>query len=233
MSGPDPADESCVGRRFAWAGADRTARRYRVAVPKGSTDRVQPEVRENFDKALASLGPRVEVTRDVEWPDLPWGPSVSAIVSAEGAAAFLPLIESGDTVKLRCPADRTGAYSSLALPAVDYINALRARRPMKRAMAKLFERFDVIATPTRATVAYPVDTEFQNAYPGVNGGPAVIPAGNLAGLPAIALPNGFGENGLPTSIAFMGAAFSERTLVTLAHLYQTNTDWHRRRPPLA
>jgi aspartyl-tRNA(Asn)/glutamyl-tRNA(Gln) amidotransferase subunit A len=192
---------------------------------------VQPAVRENFDAALAALGKSVTVTRDVEWPDFPWGPSVGTIVGAEGASAFRELIESGEVAKLKCPADRTGGYSSLLVPAVDYLHAMRLRRPMRAAMAKLFERFDAIATPGRATVAYPTDIGFADAYPGVSGGPPVIPAGNLTGLPAIALPCGFGENGLPTSIAFMGAAFSERTLAEIGFAFQSNTKWHTRRPP--
>jgi len=199
-------------------------------VPKGCTEKVQPAVRENFDAALAKLGEAVKVTRDVEWPDLPWGPAVGAIVTAEGASAFLELIDSGDVTKLRCPACRTGGYSGLLLPAVDYVHAMRARRPMRAAMRKLFASYDVVATPTRATVAYPIDKEFQQVYPGISGGPAVIAAGNLTGLPALAMPNGFGENGLPTSIAFMGAPFSEAALCGLGALYQSRTDWHTKKP---
>jgi aspartyl-tRNA(Asn)/glutamyl-tRNA(Gln) amidotransferase subunit A len=173
------------------------------------------------------------VTRDVEWPDLPWGPAVSAIVGAEGASAFLDLIESGRVKELACPKDRHGGYAGTLIPAVDYLQAMRLRRPMKRAVAKLFERFDLVASPTRATVAYPADKNFEDAYPGISGGPALIPAGNLCGLPALAMPNGLGENGLPTSIAFMGPAFSERGLVQLGNAYQARTDWHLKRPPAA
>ena len=105
------------------------------------------------------------------------------------------------------------------------------RRPMKRAMAELFARFDAVVTPTRATVAYPADKGFGEVYAGISGGPAVIPAGNLCGLPAIAVPNGFGENGLPTSMSLMGPALSEELLASAAHAYQSRTDWHTRRPP--
>jgi len=45
------------------------------------------------------------------------------------------------------------------------------------------------------------------------------------------MPNGFGENGLPTSIAFMGGAFGERTLAGIGCALQSVTDWHSRRPP--
>ena len=80
---------------------------------------------------VVDYGFLLQVTRDVEWPDLPWGPAVGAIVTAEGASAFLELIDSGDVTKLRCPACRTGGYSALLLPAVDYVHAMRGRRPMR------------------------------------------------------------------------------------------------------
>jgi aspartyl-tRNA(Asn)/glutamyl-tRNA(Gln) amidotransferase subunit A len=231
IAGPDPRDESTVRRKFEYGELPPSPRRPKLAVPKGVTDSVQPEVKQNFEASLTLLGESCDVTRDVEWPEFPWGPAVSAIVGAEGAAAFLDLIESGRVKELRCPKDRHGGYAGTLIPAVDYLQAMRLRRPMKRAVAKLFERFDAVVAPTRATVAYPADKNFEDAYPGVGGGPPLIPAGNLCGLPALALPNGFGENGLPTSISLLGPGFSERALIELGRACQKKSDWHLRRPP--
>uniref|UniRef100_A0A832MKV7 Amidase n=1 Tax=Eiseniibacteriota bacterium TaxID=2212470 RepID=A0A832MKV7_UNCEI len=234
IAGRDPRDPSTVDRPFRWPERARAgAGRPRLAVPKGVTDKVQPEVREAFERSLEVLADWCDVTRDVAWPDLPWGPAVSTIVAAEGAAAFLDLIESGRVKELRCPRDRHGGYAGTLVPAVDYLQAMRLRKPMKRAVAELFERFDAVVAPTRASVAYPLDRNFEDAYPGVSGGPPLIPAGNLCGLPALAVPNGFGEAGLPTSLSFMGPAFAEAPLVALAAEYQRRTDWHLRRPPIA
>ncbi len=231
MAGHDPLDESSSPRGFAWSGAFRPSRKWRLVVPKGCVEKVQPAVRENFEKALEVLGSQAEIARDVEWPDLPWGVSVGTIVGCEGAAAFRELLESGRVKELTCPADQLGGFDSLLTPAVDYLQAMRLRRPMKRAVAKVFESCDAVVSPTRATVAYPADRKFEEAYPGVSAGPPLIPAGNLCGLPALALPDGFGDNGLPTSIAFMGPAYSERTLAAIGVYYQSKTDWHLRRPP--
>jgi aspartyl-tRNA(Asn)/glutamyl-tRNA(Gln) amidotransferase subunit A len=227
IAGPDDADPTTSGRTFQWT--RNAPRKLRVAVIKGTVEKVQPAVRDNFEAGLRALGDAITVTRDVAFPDLPWGPAVGAIVTAEGASAFLDLIESGGVAKLRCPADRTGGYSGLLLPAVDYLQAMRLRRPMRAAMARMFESYDVIAGPTRGTVAYPLG-DFASAYPGIMSGPPVIAAGNLTGLPALALPTGFGENGLPTSMAFMGAPFAEGTLCSLGAAYQARTDWHTKRP---
>ena len=231
IAGRDPADESTVARRFDHPGPASPRGRPRLAVPKGVTEKVQPEVRENFERALEVLKTGAEVTTEVEWPDFPWGPAVSAIVGAEGTTAFLDLIESGRVKELRCPKDRHGGYAGTLIPAVDYLQAMRLRRPMKRAAEKLFERFDTVVSPTRASVAYPADKNFEDVYPNVSGGPALIPAGNLCGLPALCMPNGFGENGLPTSITFLGPAFSERELTAMGAFYQSRTRWHLERPP--
>ena len=231
IAGHDPRDESSVARTFAYADPPATPKKLRIAIPKGVSDKEQPEVKANFEASIKALGDAIEVTRDVEFPDQPWGSAVGAIVGAEGAAAFLDLIESGRVKELKCPKDRHGGYAGTLIPAVDYLQAMRARRPMKAAMQKFYAKFDAIAAPTRATVAYPIDKNFEDVYPNASGGPPIIAAGNLCGLPAIALPNGYGENGLPTSLSFMGAAFSERTLIALGHAWQSKTDFHRRQPP--
>ncbi len=232
IAGRDPADATSVDRPFRYAArALPRGGRPRLAVPKGVVEKAQPAVRDNFRAALGVLRGFAEVTEDVDWPDLPWGAAVGAIVAAEGASAFLDVIESGGLKELACPADRARGYGGMFVVAVDYLQAMRLRAPMQRALAALFARYDGVVAPTRASVAYPADRTFDEAYPGVSGGPALIPAGNLCGIPALCVPDGFGENGLPTSLQLMGPAFSEEKLVALANAYQGATDWHARRPP--
>ncbi len=235
IAGGDPKDPTSVSAGFAYEGPPdpRATLRapWRLAVPKGVTEKVQPAVRENFEKALAAFGKNAAVTRDVEWPDFPWGPAVGTIVGAEGASAFLDLIESGGLAKLRCPRDRWAGYNGTAVSAVDYLQAMRLRGPMKEAVNALYERFDAIVSPTRASVSYPIDQEFQKAWPGVSGGPALIPAGNLCGLPAVCVPSGLGEQGLPTGITFMGPAFSEARLVARGHEVESKLRFHTKLPP--
>ncbi len=110
---------------------------------------------------------------------------------------------------------------------------MRIRGPMKRAMDDLYAKYDALVAPSRGTVAYPIDVDFDRAWPGFGGGPPVIPAGNAVGQPALSVPNGFGPKGLPTGIQFTGRAWGEARLLALAHAYQQATEWHRRRPRLA
>jgi aspartyl-tRNA(Asn)/glutamyl-tRNA(Gln) amidotransferase subunit A len=232
IAGKDPLDATSLPRPFRPAGANPKQPRFRVGVIKGTFEKVQPEVRKNFEDALKVLGGFCEVVPDVPFPDFPFGPAVGTIVAAEGASAFRDLIESGRVKELRVANDRWGGYASSLVLAVDYIQALRLRAPMKKALDVLYAKFDALVSPTRATVSYPIGPDFDKVYPGVGGGPAVIPAGNLVGQPALSVPNGFGEKGLPTAFQFTGRAFSDETLVALGTAYQARTEWHLKRPPV-
>jgi len=232
IAGKDAKDASSVARPFRPAPAGAKPKRWRVGVIKGTYDKVQPAVKANFEESLKVLGAFCEVVPDVEFPDFPYGPAVGTIVAAEGASAFRELVESGRARDLKVPNDRWGGYAASMVLAVDYLQAMRLRAPMRRALDALYATFDALVSPARATVSYPIGPDFDKVYPGIGGGPAVIPAGNLVGQPALALPNGFGENGLPTAFQLTGRAFSDETLVALGTAVQARTDWHRKVPPV-
>src|SRR5688500_6286891 len=172
MAGQDAGDPSSVDAGFEWAGPPDPAlvrrRQWRIAVPKGVTEKAQPAVTKNFEKALAALGDTAVITRDVEWPDFPWGPAVGTIVGAEGASAFLDLIESGGLKKLPCPRDRWAGYNGTAVSADDYLQAMRLRGPMSEAVNALDETYAAIGWPTRPAVALPADAECRQPAPGAD-----------------------------------------------------------------
>jgi len=55
---------------------------------------------------------------------------------------------------------------------------------------------------------------------------------NLSGLPAMSVPCGFDENGLPIGMQIVGNFWEERKVLSIGHIYQQNTDWHTKRPSL-
>lgn len=237
IRGKDPADPTTVA---APRNPRPVRRRLRIGVLKGATDFVQPEVARNFEESLAVLRGFADVVGDVALADFPYGIVAGTIVDAEGGSAFLEMIESGRSRELRAKADRYGGYSSVLTPAVDYLHAMRLREKMRAPMAALFERYDALAAPSRATVAFPIGLDFDKAYPELaTGRPAgfvspigaLIQVGNLVGWPAVSLPNGFGQNGLPTGLHLLGRAFGEGELTALGREYQRRTDFHARRPP--
>lgn len=231
LAGKDHADPTTSARAFRWPAEEK--KRYRIGIIAGSTDDVQPAVRKNFEASLQVLGQVADLVPGVKLPPLPFSEVIGLIVRAEGAAAFRSLIESGETAKLRAPADRWGGQAGSLVLAVDYLEALRARGPMKAAMDELYRGFDAVVAPGRSTVAYPVKGDFAHAYPDVLGLAIgrLLAAGNAVGQPAVCLPNGFGPNRLPTSLQLTGRAWSEARLLAIADAYQRATDWHRRRPP--
>ena len=250
IAGKDPADPTTGAGDFGYpvrgARAGGPRRRFRIGVVKNATERAQPEVKENFRRSLDVLRSFAKLDEDVEFPDFPWSAAVGIIVDAEGASAFRDLIESGGTRTLRAAADRVGGYSAIVTLAVDYLEAMRARVPMRAALDALLSRYDALVSPTRLVVAPPIGYDFDkppspspspsptpSPSPERPAPPAPIPAGNLAGVPAICVPNGFGQNGLPTSLQLIGRAFSEATLIAIADRYQQATDWHKRRPAVS
>lgn len=230
IAGRDPLDASSKERTKKTAANDKKAR-IRIGVLKDSFEKAQPEVRDNFLRSIELLKNFADVQMDVKLPDFPYGPAVGTIVDAEGASAFRDLIESGEVKKLASPSGQIGGFSASLVTAVDYLHAMRLRAPMRRAWAKMFEEIDLLAAPSRGTVAYPIDRTFDKAYPGI-GGASPIGASNLVGVPAISIPNGFGQNNLPTGIQFVAAAWNEDLLFEAANKLQQATDWHKRRPDL-
>ena len=230
IAGKDTKDASSTSKPFPFPEA-KEKKKFKVGILKNSTNGIQNEVRQNFEEALKVLGQFCDFVEDLELPKLPFGQVVGTVVNAEGASAFRDLLESGKAKDLRAANDKWGGYAGLFLPAVDYLHAMRLRGPMKREMEKLYAPFDAIVAPSRGTVALPIDKDFAQAYPGVGGGSAIIPAGNAVGQPALSIPNGFGLNNLPTGIQFTGRAWGEPRLISIAQAYQERTDWHKKRPP--
>lgn len=231
IAGRDPRDPTSSQRRFEFP-EPRPKGKFRIAVIKDSATGAQPAVRQNFEQSLTVLAKFCDIADAVPFPNLPFGPVVGTIIDAEGASAFRELIESGRVQQLRDPKQRYGGYAASMILAVDYLQAMRVRTKMQKALADLYAKFDALVAPARTTVSYPVGKDFADVYNEYRGGPPIIPAGNIAGQPALSIPNGFGPQGLPTGIQFTGKVWSEGRLLALGHAYQQATDWHTRRPPL-
>jgi aspartyl-tRNA(Asn)/glutamyl-tRNA(Gln) amidotransferase subunit A len=227
IAGADRADPTAVDMPFV-----ASSRRPRIAVVKNATAKSMPGVVRNFTASLAVLGEFCDIETGVGLPPHPYGEAVGTIVNGEGAAAFRALIESGTARLLQQKDDRLGGYSAYATLAVDYIDAMRQRVRMLADMRAAFGAYDAIVSPTLATVALPVGVPFDSVYTQFSGGPDLISAGNLAGLPALTLPNGLAEKGLPSGIALLGTAFGEAKLLAIGKRFQRRTAHHTRHPPL-
>jgi aspartyl-tRNA(Asn)/glutamyl-tRNA(Gln) amidotransferase subunit A len=221
IAGPDPADPTAADRSFEmddFACQDPP----QLAVVAGAGEDEQEGVRENFERSL-SIIEEFATVEEIELPDLPYEAVAGTIIDAEAASAFEDLIESGGVHDLTAPEDRIGGYSGQVVLAKDYINAMRVRTKIQQALDESLAPYDAVLTPTRTSVASPLETSFGD-YFGRFGGPDIGGGANAAELPEITVPNGFGERGLPTAIGFTGRAWEDLKLLELAQEYQRRTD---------
>ena len=229
IAGPDPADPTATARPYRYEPDAGGARRFRFGVVRAAAEGCEPAVRDSFERSLEVLR-EVGSVEDVLLPDLPWEAITRTILWAEAASAFEDLIESGGIAGLTAPEDHSAPYARDAILAKDYIKALRLRGVMTREADRVLAPLDALVAPGRTAVAPPLGQEFRSAVRGT-AGDLMGAIGNGAGLPAVCVPNGFGERGLPTSLQFMGRAYEENAVLAAARAYQSRTDWHRRHPP--
>lgn len=238
IAGSDSEDPGSAGKSFYYAPAyARDLKSIRVGFATVDFDEwAEPAARPDFAKALdtiRSLG--VQLTA-AQLPEFPYGPVISTIISSEGSSVFEPLIQSGKVDELADQRQIAGLKAGLEISAKDYLKAMRIRSLIQSAFRELFSTVDVLLAPSRLTpatkITQPLDRPLSDRpAPKAPGLTALIPAGNLAGLPALSLPCGFAD-GLPIGIQLVGQPFSENTLLTLGREFQKVTDWHKRHPPL-
>ncbi|MDD5470842.1 MAG: Asp-tRNA(Asn)/Glu-tRNA(Gln) amidotransferase subunit GatA [Sideroxydans sp.] len=110
-----------------------------------------------------------------------------------------------------------------------YIKAQRIRRLIAQDFVAAYKQCDVIMGPTSPSTAFklgekgddPVQMYLSDIY---------TIAVNLAGLPGMSIPCGFGDNNMPVGLQIIGNYFDEARMLNVAHQYQLATDWHSRAP---
>ena len=241
IAGFDAADPTTTQRGFTHAPAP-AGRRLRLALPAGATDDADPAVRDNFAAALDALGEIADI-EPVTLPDYPYQAVISAIMMSESASIFAEFARSGKSAQMTAPEDRHGIYARGATLAADYLRAQRIRRLLARDLDRLLARYDALVAPSRPAVASALDESWsrhgqQPPPAGTERGQRsksrarcpLSAAGNCAGLPAISVPSGFSEAGLPTGIQFVGRAYEEPAILAVATAYQKLTSWHQHHP---
>ena len=112
--------------------------------------------------------------------------------------------------------------------AADYVQALREHRRYLAEMKPLVERYDVLLTcgfgPAPRLDAHKTLNFWQRSN-------AFTPS-NVARTPALVLPCGFSQSGLPLGLQLLARPSGDAQVLRTGHAYQLATDWHLRRPPL-
>jgi aspartyl-tRNA(Asn)/glutamyl-tRNA(Gln) amidotransferase subunit A len=243
IAGKDRSDATASGRHHRPLDADQA----RAAVAKVRVAFAEEDVIDHASPAAkAALENGVEELRRVARnfvratlpSDMPFGPMVGTVYGAEGATIFAELIEGEHFDELVDARQKAGLKAALEIRARDYLQAMRLRQKLTSAFNDIFKEADVILSVGRAITATPITqpldmppTTASNPQPSRRpGNLGLIPAGNLAGVPAIFFPCGLGTDGLPVGLQLVGPPFSEPLLVALAAAYQRETDHHTRTP---
>ena len=236
IAGSDGNDPGSAGRSFYYTPQyGRPVRGMRAAyAPVDFTEWADPDARPAFAAALDILRQSGVEMQEAKLPDFPYGSVISTIIGAEEASIFEQLITSGRVDQLRDQAQIAGLKANLDIPALAYLKAMRIRRLIQDGFRDMFGKADVLVSPARFGPATPLDQPLDQdrgrPAPQDAGMSALIPAANLAGLPALVLPCGFAGN-LPVALQIVGAPFTENLLLSIGREFQARTDWHRRRPP--
>ena len=135
----------------------------------------------------------------------------------------------GDEVKRRI---LTGAYVlSHGYYDAYYLKAQKIRRLISTDFQTAFSSCDLIMSPTTPSTAFKIGEKVSDPVQMYLSDTFTI-AANLAGLPAMSLPCGFDQKGLPIGLQIIGNYFDEARMLSVAHAYQRETDWHGKRPPI-
>ena len=210
--GPDGLDQSLIDLPFNY-NADVDLAGLRIGYLKSAFEGDYTG-KENDE---ASLNVLRELDVDLIPFELPEFPveNISFILWAEAAAAFDELTRSGQDELMVRQIQRAWPNvfrASRFIPAVEYIQANRARHILIQKMAEQMKAVDLFVTPS---------------FGGNN-----LLVTNLTGHPCVVVPNGFKENGSPTSISFIGQLYDEGTILAVAKAYQDATDWHKQHPSM-
>jgi aspartyl-tRNA(Asn)/glutamyl-tRNA(Gln) amidotransferase subunit A len=234
LAGPDRRDPLSVSWPPWREPQAETERRRILYVPAFGASPVDPEIESSVAEAADVLR---ELGHDVEPGDVPFD-------FEQAAQAFGTVAAAGLAWLLRdhhWAGEITGSMQSMAeagakLTAADYAEALAIADRLKRLLAGVFERFDMLLTPAAAAPSWPAE----ESHPPTIAGQPVGPRGhavftgfaNVAGCPAIALPCSPSHADLPIGLQLVARPGADETLVALAKRYEAARPWRERRPLL-
>lgn len=233
LAGADPRDPASVppppGVGRVRAALPRGLRVGVLPLPAVRDPAPLPGAAEAFLAAQELLATAGALVEPAALPELPYEQIAALLVEAEAANAFEELVASGRTRELSDPSHRSRRPADYAPRATsaDYVRASRLRGEVQRALARFFGRHDLVLAPNLPFAPPRVEEPLGPllAVPDPLGA-----AGNLAGLPAVALPMGF-SGGLPLSLQLVAAPLEEARLLATAMTFQARTSHHLQRPP--
>ena len=250
IAGPDPLDSTCYDEPVPDFSEQlgRGLDGLRVAAPQEFFgDGMDEDVASTVETALDLLAANgAIIDRSPSMPSVPMALPVYYILAPSECSANLARFDGvkygygargGESMWADMEATRQhgfgrevkrrillGAYAlSAGYYDAYYLQAQKVRTLIRREFDRVFAEHDVIVAPTAPTVAFK-QGEITDPYQMYLNDIFTIPA-NIAGLPAISVPGGFGEGGMPVGLQFVGQRLDEPTLLRVANAYEQLAHW--------
>ena len=257
IAGHDPMDSTSSANEVGdyTAELDAGIRGMRFGVVTEAVEKLEGEVRENFDAALSVLRSSGAIVEPVSVPSISYAIAIYYIVANAEASANLSRFDGiryghrserakkldevyfesrgegfGAEVKRRIMLG-TFALSSGYYDAY-YGRAQRVRAKLRHDFHDAFQKFDFLVTPTTPESAFEIGAKTDDPLSMYLSDIFTAPA-NLVGIPAIAVPSGFDRKGLPLSLQIMAPHFAEAAMFRAAAALEHETNYWKRRPPIA
>ncbi|MCH7714389.1 MAG: Asp-tRNA(Asn)/Glu-tRNA(Gln) amidotransferase GatCAB subunit A, partial [Chloroflexi bacterium] len=202
-------------------------------------DLVEPEVEAAVRKAIDTLVELGAEVREVSLPSMKYAGALRILGMADGFVAHEPHIEShredyGPTVLYR-------ALAGQFVLGRDYSKAMKVQRIIKEDYARVLQDVDLLATPSSPIAAWRIDadtvtlegSEYPVRGPGAGMTARCTSPSNATGLPAMSVPCGFTQAGLPIGLQLIGRPFEEALLFQAAHGYEAVSPSRGLHPPVA
>ena len=202
----------------------------RVGVPRSFFyEDLDREIASAVSEALAVLGTMVAEIRDIELTvntDRTLQTAESYAYHAENVAKTPDLYQPETLRRIRAGAN---------VSAADYIQRRRELQEARRHIRSVFKMVDVLVTPT-TPIPPPTIRELKDNPENLRPREILLLRNtrpvNVWGLPAISVPCGFTDAGLPIGLQIIGPHWGEGAVLRLAHAYEQATAWHKRRPKI-
>ena len=257
IAGHDPLDSTSSREPIDDYAADMDAgvKGLRFGVVREAVEKLEGDVRKNFDDALRVLRGAEAIVEDASVPTIGYAIAIYYIVANAEASANLARFDGarygrrseharsvhemyfasrgegfGAEVKRRIMLG-TFALSSGYYDAY-YGRAQAVRERLRADFATAFQKFDFLLTPTTPEPAFTIGAKTEDPLSMYLSDIFTAPA-NLVGIPAIAVPSGFSSDGLPLSLQIMAPHFRERALFRAAGAFERETNYWRKAPPLS
>jgi aspartyl-tRNA(Asn)/glutamyl-tRNA(Gln) amidotransferase subunit A len=208
------------------AALNQSTKGLRLGVPRDYFfEDLHPGVAAAIENAIKLLRPFVADIHEVALPRFQFVPGGSYNVELlHYQAQFFD-----KTPELYHPWSRRQLTEMRKVTALNYLETLKRIREARRDIRQSFERVDVLVLPTMREPAPLLQETIEETH---RRPPSNVSAFNRFGTPAISVPCGFSNDGLPIGLQIVAPSFHEGRALAVAHLYQQCTDWHRKRPPV-